>query len=108
MATQEYTKIVKHLALNDNWKFQANITTDIADIDDWEKKLYVQESITSETALAEVDLTGSGKEYLGELTKAQSAELERRSGGYYIRIVARKPGEELRTLTSRDSRLYIF
>lgn len=107
MATQEYLKVTKYLAKGDNWKFTGTFTTDIPDIDSWTKKLYIQKSIVS-ASLAEVELTGSSKVYTGELTKAQSAELERKAGGYFIRVVASKAGEEMRTLTSQDSRLYIF
>ena len=105
MATQEYIKINKRLAKGDNWKFTGTLVTGIPDIDTWEKKMYIQSNITSDP-LVTIDMTGSDKEYTGELTKAQSVTLDRRF--YFIKIVARKPNEEMRTLSSEDSTLYIF
>ena len=106
MEKQKYIKIIKYLAKGDNWRFGMDVTTEIPDIDNWEKKLYVQTAIDDADPLQTVTITGTEKVYEGQLTKVQSDALDR--GVYFIKIVARKPDEELRTLTDPLSRLHIF
>ena len=106
MAKQEYIKIIKYLAKGDNWKFGMDVTTEIPDIDSWEKLLIIQNAIDDTEAIQSISMTGADKTYEGELTKTQSAALAR--GSYFIKITARKPDEDLRTLTDPLSRLHIF
>jgi hypothetical protein len=105
MAQQKFTKITKYLAKGDNWKFGMDVITDIPDIDAWEKKLVIQQAVDT-VPLMDINIDGNAKTYVGEMTKAQSVILDR--GEYFIKITARKPNEDLRTLTDPLSRLIIF
>ncbi len=104
---QTYYNLVKRLALNDNWKFRVTLTTEIPDIDEWEKKLHVQRSITDNDPVITIALssTQSDKVYHGELTEEQSTLLSR--GNYFVKVIVSKAGE-MRTLTDRESKLTIF